>query len=115
VFWRIDAKSFVAVSLHFRARTRSKINTYSFPEAISLVQSLISQSPNIQKILAFEGAFERLFKIITQEEGMEGGVVAQGALRCVEGLLRHNPSNQVRDRREKLLKSEYIYYPELLR
>jgi intracellular protein transport protein USO1 len=88
-----------------------KMDTYSFLEAISLVQSLISQSPNIQKILAFEGAFERLFKIITQEGGIDGGVVAQGALRCVEGLLRHNPSNQVRDRHriDRIQSSSSIY------
>ncbi len=61
-----------------------------------MVQSLISQSPDIQKILAFEGAFEKLFKTITSEGGVEGGVVAQEALSCVDGLLRFNSSNQVR-------------------
>lgn len=60
-----------------------------------MVQSLISQSPDIQKILAFEGAFEKLFNIIGQEGGVEGGVVAHDALTCVDGLLRFNTSNQV--------------------
>lgn len=64
-------------------------------EAITMVQSLISQSPDIQKILAFEGAFEKLFNTITQEGGVEGGVVAQDALNCLDGLLRFNSSNQV--------------------
>ena len=61
-----------------------------------MIQLLISQSPDIQKVLAFEGAFEKLFNIITQEGGVEGGVITQDALRCVDGLLRFNASNQVR-------------------
>jgi len=67
----------------------------NFTEGITMVQSLISQSPDIQKILAFEGAFEKLFHTITQEGGVDGGVVAQEALTCVDGLLRFNTSNQV--------------------
>ncbi|KAH9485606.1 General vesicular transport factor p115 [Psilocybe cubensis] len=63
-------------------------------EAITMVQALISQSPDIQKVLAFEGAFEKLFNIITQEGGVDGGLVAQSALTCVDGLLRFNNSNQ---------------------
>lgn len=60
-----------------------------------MVQSLISQSPDIQKVLAFEGAFEKLFNTVTREGGLEGGLVTQGALSCVDGLLRFNTSNQV--------------------
>ena len=60
-----------------------------------MVQALISQSPDIQKVLAFEGAFEKLFNTVTQEGGVDGGLVAQGALSCVDGLLRFNSSNQV--------------------
>lgn len=60
-----------------------------------MVQSLISQSPDIQKILAFEGAFEKFFNIVAQEGGLDGGVVVQDALTCVDTLLRYNTSNQV--------------------
>ncbi|KAF8806612.1 hypothetical protein BYT27DRAFT_7168071 [Phlegmacium glaucopus] len=63
-------------------------------EAINMVQALISQSPDIQKVLAFEGAFEKLFNIVSQEGGVDGGAVAQEALSCVDGLLRFNSSNQ---------------------
>ncbi|KAF8645775.1 hypothetical protein AX16_007584 [Volvariella volvacea WC 439] len=63
-------------------------------EAIPVVQALTSQSPDIQKVLAFEGAFEKLFNIVTGEGGIEGGVVAHGALTCVDILLRYNASNQ---------------------
>ena len=57
-----------------------------------MVQSLISQSPDIQKVLAFEGTFEKLFNTIAQENGIEGGVVAYDALLCVDGLLHFNIS-----------------------
>ncbi|KIL68700.1 hypothetical protein M378DRAFT_8167 [Amanita muscaria Koide BX008] len=63
-------------------------------EAISMVQLLMLQSSDIQKVLAFEGAFEKLFNIVTQEGGIDGGIVAQGALSCVDTLLRFNSSNQ---------------------
>lgn len=60
------------------------------------MQSLVHQSPDIQKILAFEGAFEKLFNIVQQEGGLEGGPVVHDALLCVDNLLRFNSSNQVR-------------------
>ncbi|KAF5354901.1 hypothetical protein D9756_005524 [Leucocoprinus leucothites] len=63
-------------------------------EALAMVQALVAQSSDIQKVLAFEGAFERLFNVVQQEGGIEGGVVSQGALTCVDGLLRFNTSNQ---------------------
>ncbi|PSS32164.1 hypothetical protein PHLCEN_2v2072 [Hermanssonia centrifuga] len=63
-------------------------------EALTMVQYLLSQSPDIQKILAFEGGFEKLFNIITQEGGLEGGVMVHDALACVDALLRYNASNQ---------------------
>jgi hypothetical protein len=62
-------------------------------EGASLIQALISHSPDIQKILAFEGVFEKLFKIIISEGGMDGGVVVQEALACIDSLLRFNSSN----------------------
>ncbi|KZT05438.1 uncharacterized protein LAESUDRAFT_727084 [Laetiporus sulphureus 93-53] len=63
-------------------------------QALFAVQSLISHSPEIQKILAFEGAFERLFDIIATENGVEGGSIVHDALSCIDGLLRFNQSNQ---------------------
>uniref|UniRef100_A0A0W0GDD6 General vesicular transport factor p115 n=1 Tax=Moniliophthora roreri TaxID=221103 RepID=A0A0W0GDD6_MONRR len=63
-------------------------------EAIAVLQALISQNPDIQKVLAFEGAFEKLFNIISQEGGVDGGAVAQEALECIDGFLRFNSSNQ---------------------
>ncbi|KAI0785718.1 p115 like vesicle tethering protein [Abortiporus biennis] len=63
-------------------------------EAITLIQSLVHQSPDIQKVLAFQGAFERLFNIINQEGGLEGGTVVTDVLTCIDLLLRFNSANQ---------------------
>ncbi|KAI6114688.1 p115 like vesicle tethering protein [Pisolithus croceorrhizus] len=63
-------------------------------ESIATIHSLTSQSPDIQKVLAFEGAFEKLFEIVTREGGIEGDVIVYDVLRCVDGLLRFNSSNQ---------------------
>ncbi|KAF8161793.1 p115 like vesicle tethering protein [Mycena galopus ATCC 62051] len=63
-------------------------------EAVTMVQALISQSATIQKVLAFEGAFEKLFNTVMREGGVEGGVVTMEALACVDELLRFNTSNQ---------------------
>ena len=60
-----------------------------------MVQSLISQNAEIQKILAFEGAFEKLLNIVASEGGIEGGIVVQDCLTTIDGLLRFNVSNQV--------------------
>lgn len=63
-------------------------------EALLLLPSLASGSADIQKIIAFEGAFERLLDIIAQEGRIEGGVVVQDALTGLEALLVDNGSNQ---------------------
>ncbi|KAI0090824.1 p115 like vesicle tethering protein [Irpex rosettiformis] len=63
-------------------------------ESLTMLQLLLSQSPDIQKILAFEGAFEKLFTIVQQDGGLEGGVLVRDALACVDTLLRFNAANQ---------------------
>jgi hypothetical protein len=62
-----------------------------------LLISLLSSNADIQKIVAFEGAFDRLFSIIHQEGGISaGGIVVQDCLAAIVALLRFNVSNQVR-------------------
>ncbi|KAJ3554306.1 hypothetical protein NM688_g3183 [Phlebia brevispora] len=85
-------------------------------EALTMIQLLLSQSPDIQKILAFEGAFEKLFNIITQEGGIEGGVMVHDALACTDTLLRYNTSNQSYFRETSLppvLPSLLLFPPQL--
>ena len=78
------------------SRLYPKVNygIYFDSEGLLLIQSLISQSPDIQKLFTFEGAFEKLFAIIRSENGVEGGLIVQECLTCVDGLLRMNVSNQ---------------------
>ena len=60
-----------------------------------MLAALIRQSTEIQKVLAFDGIFEKLFSVVTREGGLEGQSVVTDALRCVDTLLRFNTSNQV--------------------
>jgi len=60
-----------------------------------LLISLASTNADIQKIVAFVGAFDKLFNIISLEGGLaSGGIVVQDCLAGLVGLLRYNPSNQ---------------------
>ncbi|GAA6035143.1 hypothetical protein JCM8097_006386 [Rhodosporidiobolus ruineniae] len=64
-------------------------------ESLLLLISLITQNGEIQKLLAFEGAFDKLFSIVRNEGGIgSGGIVVQDCLIAVGGLLRWNVSNQ---------------------
>lgn len=65
-------------------------------EALLLLISITEKNADIQKIVAFEGGFDRLFNIISLEGGIDaGGIVVQDCLICVGQLLRYNVSNQV--------------------
>lgn len=64
-------------------------------EALLLLPTMLAGNADLQKIVAFSGAFEKLLEIISTEGGIEGGIVVQDALVVVGGLLRFNVSNQV--------------------
>ena len=70
-------------------------STLTFAESLGFWELLIAKNPDIQKLLAFQGAFEKLFNIIESEGGMESRVNAEPALTCVDTLLRFNSANQV--------------------
>ncbi|KAI0031987.1 p115 like vesicle tethering protein [Vararia minispora EC-137] len=63
-------------------------------EALHMLTMLIRKSSEIQKVLAFDGVFEKLFGIVTREGGLEAGQYAEEALQAVDILLRFNASNQ---------------------
>lgn len=57
--------------------------------------ALTPASSELQKLVAFENAFDRIFGIIDAEGSLtNGGVVVQDCLSLLANLLRLNPSNQ---------------------
>ncbi|WVZ14663.1 hypothetical protein V8G54_012229 [Vigna mungo] len=64
-------------------------------EALLLLTHLTREAEEIQKIVVFEGAFEKIFGIIREEGNSDGGVVVQDCLELLNNLLRSNSSNQV--------------------
>src|SRR5271155_5208798 len=64
-------------------------------ETLLTLIGLTEGNPEIQKLVAFENAFELLFAIIEGEGGVDGGIVAQDCLQLLANLLRYNSSNQV--------------------
>lgn len=64
-------------------------------EALGLLIYLTPTSLEIQKLVAFENAFERIFAIITLEGSLlEGGQTVEDCLILLANLLRQNQSNQ---------------------
>jgi hypothetical protein len=63
-------------------------------DGLLLLINLTENNADIQKIVAFENAFERLFVIILQEGAVEGGIIVQDCLQLMHNLLKYNSSNQ---------------------
>lgn len=63
-------------------------------DALLLLIQLTRGNTNIQKIVAFENAFDRIYDVIAQEGGAEGGIVVEDCLLLMVNLLRGNYSNQ---------------------
>ncbi|XP_075238640.1 general vesicular transport factor p115 isoform X2 [Lycorma delicatula] len=63
-------------------------------DALLLLIQLSKGNANIQKIVAFENAFDRLFGVISEEGYADGGVVVEDCLLLMLNLLRNNTSNQ---------------------
>jgi intracellular protein transport protein USO1 len=65
-------------------------------EAITLLTYLTPTNPEIQKIVAFQNAFERIFSVIENEGGLSmGDRVIEDCLILLANLLRLNAPNQV--------------------
>ncbi|KUI67243.1 Intracellular protein transport protein USO1 [Cytospora mali] len=84
-------------------------------EAITLLTYLSPSNIDIQKLVAFEDAFKRIFTIIESEGSLlEGGQVIEDCLILLANLLRLNASNQTQFREtgcvpqlSKMLQSAY--------
>nr|KAG5702771.1 hypothetical protein BaRGS_003645 [Batillaria attramentaria] len=63
-------------------------------DALLLLNQLTKGHANIQKIVAFENAFERILDIIVEEGASDGGIVVEDCLLLLLNLLKNNASNQ---------------------
>lgn len=63
-------------------------------DALLLLIQLTKGNANIQKIVAFENAFDRLFDVISEEGYTDGGIVVEDCLLLMLNLLKNNTSNQ---------------------
>ncbi|XP_066249415.1 general vesicular transport factor p115 [Euwallacea similis] len=62
-------------------------------DAVLLLIHLTKSNANIQKIVAFENAFDKLLNIISDEGYTDGGIVVEDCLLLMLNLLQHNTSN----------------------
>lgn len=62
-------------------------------ETLLLLIKLTKGNANIQKIVAFENAFDRLFEIISSEGYSDGGIIVEDCLLLMHNLLKNNSSN----------------------
>lgn len=63
-------------------------------DALILLIHLTKGNANIQKIVAFENAFDRLFDVVRDEGCSDGGIVVEDCLILMLRLLKNNSSNQ---------------------
>ena len=62
---------------------------------VVLLSEIVQSSTELQKLVAFENAFDRVFNLIRLEGSLsQGGIVVQDCLELLANLVRHNPSNQ---------------------
>ena len=62
-------------------------------ETLIILLYITDYNSELQKIAAFEGIFDKLFKIILSEGSIDGGILVQDCLHCIQNLLRYNSSN----------------------
>lgn len=63
-------------------------------DALLLLIQLTKGNANIQKIVAFENAFDKILDVITEEGCTDGGIVVEDCLILMLNLLKNNISNQ---------------------
>jgi intracellular protein transport protein USO1 len=63
-------------------------------ESILVLLNLVEDHADVQKLVAFEGAFDKLFNVIELEGGLSDGIVVHDSLKLMALLLHYNVSNQ---------------------
>lgn len=66
----------------------------SLSQGLLLMIELTKSNTAIQKIVAFENAFEKLSEIIREEGASDGGIIVADCARLLGNLLNGNTSNQ---------------------
>lgn len=62
---------------------------------VELLREIVQSSTELQKLVAFENTFDRVFNLIRLEGSLsQGGDVVQECLELLANLVRYNPSNQ---------------------
>lgn len=85
-------------------------------EGLILLSALTPSSPDIQKLVAFESAFDRIFAVIDAEGSLSnGGVTVQDCLSLLANLLRLNTSNQSYFRETGSIKNFAVLLEEVVR
>ena len=74
-------------------------------DALLLLLQLSRSNPQIQKIIAFENAFDRLLSIIREEGLSDGGIIVEDCLSVMQNLLLGNNSNQAFFREASLIQN----------
>lgn len=65
-------------------------------EGLLFCGALVRGNADLQKILAFQGAFEQVMQIIVEEEGpWTGQLIIQDAFNLISGMLNLNTANQM--------------------
>ena len=60
-----------------------------------LLTEITQNSSELQKLVAFESCFDKIFAIVESDGGLsQGGLVVQDCLSLLANLIRYNPSNQ---------------------
>ena len=72
-------------------------------DALLLLLQLTRSNRQIQKIVAFDSAFERLLGVIREEGWSDGGIVVEDCLTIIRNLLSGNNSNQAFFREASLI------------
>ena len=63
-------------------------------EAILLLMTVVNDSPHVQRLVAFENIFEKLFSIIEEEGSLRGSIVVNDCISLINNILKYNTSNQ---------------------
>ncbi|KAI8891166.1 hypothetical protein K501DRAFT_327824 [Backusella circina FSU 941] len=64
-------------------------------EGLLLLIGLTRSNTEVQKIVTFQGTFEKLLTVIEEQEGISGDIVVQDSLTLMHNLLKYNVSDQV--------------------